>query len=70
MSSSKLTPLMLADNRNLLISNSIQYIARKSFFETMNEQLGKVANWFKTIKLPWNISKTKYSLFYSTRKRI
>lgn len=52
---------MLADDRNLFISNSIQYIARKSFFETMNEQLRKVANWFKATKLPWNISKTKYS---------
>ena len=61
MSSSELTPLMLADDRNLFISNSIQYIARKSFFETMNEQLRKVANWFKATKLPWNISKTKYS---------
>ena len=35
----------------------------------MNEELRKVANWFKANKLSLNISKTKYSLFHSTRKR-
>ena len=35
----------------------------------MNEELRKVANWFKANKLSLNISKTKYSLFHSTRKK-
>ena len=35
----------------------------------MNKELRKVANWFKANKLSLNISKTKYSLFHSTRKR-
>ena len=42
---------------------------KKNLFETMNEELRKVATWFKTNKLSLNISKTKYSLFLSTRKR-
>ena len=35
----------------------------------MNEELRKVANWFKSKKLSLNISKRKYSFFHSTRKR-
>ena len=34
----------------------------------MKEELRKVATWFKTNKLSLSISKTKYSLFNSTRK--
>ena len=41
----------------------------ENVFETMKEELRKVANWFKANKLFLNISKTKYSLFNSTRKR-
>ena len=64
-SSSKLTPIMFADDTNLFISDS----NIENLFETMNEELRKVANWFKANKLSLNISKTKYSLFRSTRKR-
>ena len=64
-SSSKLTPIMFADDTNLFISNP----NIENLFETMNEELRKVANWFKTNKRSLNISKTKYSLFHSTRKR-
>ena len=35
----------------------------------MNEELRKLASWFKANKLSLNISKTKYSLFHSIRKR-
>ena len=56
---------MFADDTNLFISDS----NIKSLFKTMNEELRKVANWFKASKLSLNISKTKYSLFHSTRKR-
>ena len=56
---------MFADDTNLFISDS----NIESLFETMKEELRKVANWFKANKFSWNISKTKYSFFYSTRKR-
>ena len=55
---------MFADDTNLFISDS----NIGNHFETMNEELRKVANWFKANKLSFNISKTKYSL-HSTRKR-
>ena len=64
-SSSKLTLIMFADDPNLFISDS----NIGNLFETMNEELRKVANWVKASKLSFNISKTKYSLFHSTRKR-
>ena len=64
-SSSKLTPIMFADDSNLFISDS----NIENLFDTMNEELRKVATWFKVSKLSLNISKTKYSLFHSTRKR-
>ena len=54
---------MFADYTNLFISYSI------NLFETMNEELRKVATWFEANKLSLNIFKTIYSLFYSTRKR-
>ena len=56
---------MFADDANLFISDS----NIENLFETMKEELRKVVNWFKAKKLPLNISKTKYSLFHSTRKR-
>ena len=56
---------MFADDTNLCISDS----NIENLFETMNEKLRKVATWFKANKLSLNISKTKYPLFHSTRKR-
>ena len=56
---------MFADDTNLFISDC--NIA--NIFETMNEELRKVAIWFKANKLSLNIYRTKYSLFHSTRKR-
>ena len=56
---------MFADYTNLFISG----FNKENLFETMNEELRKVATWLKTNKLSLNISKTKYSLFLSTRKR-
>ena len=56
---------MSADDTNLFISDpNIENI-----FETKNGEVRKVAVWFKANKLSLNISKTKYSLFHSTRKR-
>ena len=56
---------MSADDTNLFISGS----NIENPFETMNEELRKVATWFKANKLSLNIAKAKYSLFNSTRKR-
>ena len=56
---------MFANDTNLFISN----FNIENLFQTMDEELRKVANWYKANKLSLNISKTKYSLFHSTRKR-
>ena len=56
---------MFADDTNLFISDS----NIGNYFEAMNEELRKVATWFKANKFSLNISKTKYSLFHSTRKK-
>ena len=56
---------MFSDNVNLFISDS----NIENLFKTMNEELRKVVTWFKANKLSLNISKTKYSLFHSSRKR-
>ena len=64
-SSRKLTPIIFSDNTNLFILNS----NIEKLFEIMNKELRKVAIRFKANKLSLNISKIKYSLFYSTRKR-
>ena len=59
------TLILFVGGTNLFISDS----NIENLFERMNKQLRKVANWFKANKLSLNISKTKYSLFHSTRKR-
>ena len=56
---------MFADDTNLFISDS----NIENLFETKNEELRKVANWFKANKPSLNNSKTKYSLFNYIRKR-
>ena len=63
--SNKLTPIMFANDTNFFISDS----NIENLFKTVNKELRTVANWFKANKLSLNISKTKYSLFHSTRKR-
>ena len=64
-SSSRLTLIMFADDADLFVSDS----SIENVSETMNKELKTVATWFKANKLSSNISKTKYSLFHSTRKR-
>ena len=56
---------MFADDTNLFISDP----NIENLFETINEELRKVATWFKANNFPLNISKGKYSLFHSTRKK-
>ena len=62
-SSGKLTRIMFAGDKNLFISDS----NKKSLFGTMNEELRKIATWFKSNKFSLNISKTK--TFYKKKKR-
>ena len=57
--------IMFADDANLFIFDS----NIESLFQTMNEELRKLENWFNANNLSLNISKTKNSLFHSTRKR-
>ena len=56
---------MFADDTNLFISDP----NIENLFETINEELRKVATWFKVNNFSLNISKGKYSLFHSTRKK-
>ena len=56
---------MFADDTNLFISDP----NIENLFETINEELRKVATWFKANNFHLNISKGKYSLFHSTRKK-
>ena len=56
---------MFADDTNLFISDS----NIENLFETMNEELRRVANWFKANKLSFNISKIFFISFYKKKKR-
>ena len=56
---------MFADDTNLFISDS----NIENLFETMNEELRRVANWFKANTLSFNISKIFFISFYKKKKR-
>ena len=56
---------MFAADTNLFISDS----NIENLYETMNEELQKVAIWFKARNLSLNISKAKYYSFHCIRKR-
>ena len=62
---SKLSPVMFVDDANLFISD----FGMENLFKAINEGLRKVASLFKANKLSLNVSKIKYILFHSTRKR-
>ena len=64
-SSSKLTPIMFADDKNLFIYDS----NIENLFQTINEELRKVANWFKANKLSLNISKTTFSKYFILKEK-
>ena len=55
---------MFAGDKNLFISDS----NKENLFGTMNEELRKIATWFKTNKFSLNISKTK--TFYKKKKKM
>ena len=56
---------MFADDTNIFTSNSNINAA----FNTMNIELKNISIWFKSNKLSLNISKTKYALFHSKRRK-
>ena len=55
-----LDPVLFADDTNLFCSdNNIM-----TLFETANQELSKINNWFLANKLSLNVEKTKYILFH------
>ena len=58
--SSVLDPLMYADDTNLCYFND----DIETLFSTVNMDLEKISEWFKTNKLSLNIKKTNHTLFH------
>ena len=58
--SSILDPVMFADDTNLFYSHKNIH----QLFAKVNEELGKIGDWFKAKKLSLNNKKTKYTLFH------
>ena len=58
--SSILDPIMFADDTNLFYSHKNIH----QLFAKVNEELGKIGDWFKAKKLSLNNKKTKYTLFH------
>ena len=56
---------MFADDTNLFISNE----NISELFQQMNNELKSVSPWFKENKLPINIDKTKWTIFYPTSNK-
>ena len=54
-----LDPVLFADDTNLFCSDS----NIRALFETANQELSQINNWFFANKLSLNIEKTKYMLF-------
>ena len=63
--SNLLEPIMFADDANLF------YAERdiKKLFQTINNELQKIYQWFISNKLSINTTKTKYSFFHKPSKR-
>ena len=56
---------MFGDNTNLFLSNK----DINKLFNDMNFELQKVSIWFKANKLSQNLTKTKWTLFHSQKKK-
>ena len=63
--SSILKPVMFANDTNLFLSNK----DINKLFNDMNVQLQKMSIWFKANKLSLNLTKTKWTLFHSQKKK-
>ena len=55
-----LDPIMFADDTNLFYSHH----DIKTLFSIVNEELGKLGDWFTANRLLLNIKKTKYTFFH------
>ena len=63
--SSILKPVMFADDTKLFLSNE----DINKLFGDMNVELQKMSIWFKANKLSLNLTKTKWTLFHSQKKK-
>ena len=54
-----LNPVLFADDANLFCSNN----NIRALFETVNQELSRINDWFLANKLSLNLEKTKYMLF-------
>ena len=63
--SSILKPVMFADDTDLFLSNK----DINTLFNDMNVELQKMSIWFQTNKLSLNLTKTKWTLFHSPKKK-
>ena len=63
--SSILKPVTFADDTNLFLSNK----DLKKLFNDMNAELQKMSIWFEANKLSLNLTKTKWTLFHSQKKK-
>ena len=55
-----LDPVLFADDANLFFSDS----NIRTLFETANQELSQINDWFLANKLSLNVEKTKYMLFH------
>ena len=58
-----LDPVLFADDTNLFCSNN----NIRTLFETANQELSQINDWFLANKLSLNVEKTKYMLFHKCR---
>ena len=63
--SNLLEPIMFADDTNLFYAEK----NIKTLFETVNNELQKISQWFISNKLSLNVKKTKYSFFPKPSKK-
>ena len=63
--SSILKPVMFADDTNLFLSNK----DINKLFNDLNVELQKISIWFKASKLSLNLTKAKWTLFCSQKKK-
>ena len=64
-SSTKLQPIMFADDTNLFYSHKNINV----LFNTVNKELEKIDEWFKSNKLSLNVKKTNYIFFHKKTQR-
>ena len=60
------TFILFADDTNIFFKDKCQ----KTLYDTINDELDKIENWFKLKKLSRNIKKTNYILFRAGPKLI